>query len=689
MMHSQQHKPDPARPPTAEVGTAQTARHTPAATPPALAARPLLFGLAPVGAAEHEADERAEQRRRLPEAAPRDAGWVNPPPLLGLASPNGTGLRIQRKALDAEVDDGVEANPAAGLIVDDDVTEALGPGQLHKSEFLNQLEREVCRTAEQALSGTIWSAAGCPWIAHWFGYYHNRSASQIERAIRKYAPEAANSTSAQALIPIICARVERSIRVWTDTGEVTGVPEGIALDLPASGLMGIVGGAVSSIASGVSSVVSGVASVGASIAGGIGSAVSSLGSLFFKRQAGAAEMSANPHAVQGQLGSGQALDGGLQARMGSAFGVNLGLVRVHTDAGAATLARQFNARAFTVGQHIAFGSGEYRPGTPIGDALIAHELAHVLQQSAVHPMGGSDTVALEEDANRSALDVVASLWGGLNDTHVHGLPRLRSGLGLQRCASSQTRQPTTASAVQVASTANWEHDVRAAKAITDVTQRRDALAALARGALSGTGIQLYVANTSSGGAVNPADYQVAPMLNFDIHLNSKTSSSTTGGSTRSLADNNGYFFSRGSNAYAIIGPEAIDERSLYFTRMYAEHELYHTQHHVGSSQSFADEELETWTQDFRNYFHLLPHRLPGAMQWAPLIGYYERASPGAQQRALQQLVDYYTHPPVPASEVPDIQRAYAGWVRRRLRDSGAKQVAQDIDAQLHLSSPRP
>jgi hypothetical protein len=77
---------------------------------------------------------------------------------------------------------------------------------------------------------------------------------------------------------------------------------------------------------------------------------------------------------------GQPLVAGTRAFMESAFGQGFSHVRIHTDTQAAALSAGLNARAFTIGQDIAFGVGEYQPGTLIGDALIAHELAHVIQQ---------------------------------------------------------------------------------------------------------------------------------------------------------------------------------------------------------------------------------------------------------------------------------------------------------------------
>jgi len=92
------------------------------------------------------------------------------------------------------------APPPPGLIVEDSVPD-LTPGQMRKGEFLSLLRAEVCRTAAEALAGTIWSAAGCPWIDHWFGYYGGRDSQSIERAIRRYAPESAGVTGAESTSP--------------------------------------------------------------------------------------------------------------------------------------------------------------------------------------------------------------------------------------------------------------------------------------------------------------------------------------------------------------------------------------------------------------------------------------------------------------------------------------------------------
>jgi hypothetical protein len=100
-----------------------------------------------------------------------------------------------------------------------------------------------------------------------------------------------------------------------------------------------------------------------------------------------------------------------------------------------------NARAFTVGSDVAFGSGEYKPGSLIGDALIAHELAHVVQQGGAP--GGTvarsrDSSELEADADLSAAGAIGLLFGTAAAFLGSGArPRRRSGLRLQRCGKSE------------------------------------------------------------------------------------------------------------------------------------------------------------------------------------------------------------------------------------------------------------
>ena len=77
---------------------------------------------------------------------------------------------------------------------------------------------------------------------------------------------------------------------------------------------------------------------------------------------------------------GHPLELATRAFFESRFGEDFSRVRVHSDASAQQSARAMNARAYTVGHNIVFGAGQYAPGTHQGQRLIAHELAHVVQQ---------------------------------------------------------------------------------------------------------------------------------------------------------------------------------------------------------------------------------------------------------------------------------------------------------------------
>ena len=181
---------------------------------------------------------------------------------------------------------------------------------------------------------------------------------------------------------------------------------------------------------------------GMGLLGGVGRLISGIGGIFFKAREGGASAPDNLQAIQRELGEGRPLDSGVRSRMESAFGMSFAHVRTHTDTSAAGLSNNFNARAFTVGEHVAFGANEYKPGTLIGDALIAHEMAHVVQQSGAgapiaHMQKDADYNAFEEDADKSAMGAVAFLWSGkkrmLKDITQNAIPRLRSGLSLSRC----------------------------------------------------------------------------------------------------------------------------------------------------------------------------------------------------------------------------------------------------------------
>ena len=81
----------------------------------------------------------------------------------------------------------------------------------------------------------------------------------------------------------------------------------------------------------------------------------------------------------------QAIGKEVTAQLDPRFEHQFSQVRVHADAEADQLARDFEARAFTVGQDVFFRAGEYDPASTRGLGLLSHELAHTVQQGQLPP----------------------------------------------------------------------------------------------------------------------------------------------------------------------------------------------------------------------------------------------------------------------------------------------------------------
>ena len=86
-------------------------------------------------------------------------------------------------------------------------------------------------------------------------------------------------------------------------------------------------------------------------------------------------------AIESARGSGAALPGEVRRRMETAFATDFSSVRVHDDERSAQLNSAVSAHAFTTGSDIFFGRGKFAPSTPSGERMLAHELAHVVQNS--------------------------------------------------------------------------------------------------------------------------------------------------------------------------------------------------------------------------------------------------------------------------------------------------------------------
>ena len=121
--------------------------------------------------------------------------------------------------------------------------------------------------------------------------------------------------------------------------------------------------------------------------------------------------------------SGRPLDAPLRQDMESRFGHDFSGVRVHSGGAAEQSARDVGASAYTVGNNIVFGAGQFAPGSGTGRRLLAHELTHVVQQGgddAIIRRGPDDDIksklsygpfdwAITDDDARSALDILKKL----------------------------------------------------------------------------------------------------------------------------------------------------------------------------------------------------------------------------------------------------------------------------------------
>jgi len=115
---------------------------------------------------------------------------------------------------------------------------------------------------------------------------------------------------------------------------------------------------------------------------------------------------------------GRPLDPATRRSLESRFGYDFSGVRVHDDARAAATAAGLEAAAFTVGEDIVFGVGRFDPASAEGRRLLAHELAHVVQQSRGAP-GGSGPVVQRRSIFESLGILLGIAEGTWEDRELH------------------------------------------------------------------------------------------------------------------------------------------------------------------------------------------------------------------------------------------------------------------------------
>lgn len=110
-------------------------------------------------------------------------------------------------------------------------------------------------------------------------------------------------------------------------------------------------------------------------------------------------------------GPGRPLDGDVRSGMEARFGHDFSQVRVHSDEKSAATTRAYGALAYTTGSDIFFNSGRYRPDTATGRRLLAHELAHVVQQAGAPSAVQTKDMSTPGDAAERTADAAAHIFG--------------------------------------------------------------------------------------------------------------------------------------------------------------------------------------------------------------------------------------------------------------------------------------
>ena len=147
---------------------------------------------------------------------------------------------------------------------------------------------------------------------------------------------------------------------------------------------------------------------------------------------------------------GQPLDSATRGFMEPRFSHDFARVRVHAGTQAATSAAAMRARAYTLGNRIVFGAGQYAPATASGRLLIAHELTHVLQQgSTPRPMRQAAPAAPEAEEREPRAEGL-EVGGGVSEVLNHGGLRVSRDLAVEPTVPNAAEPVLTAAQIQAA-----------------------------------------------------------------------------------------------------------------------------------------------------------------------------------------------------------------------------------------------
>ncbi|MBW1876961.1 MAG: DUF4157 domain-containing protein [Deltaproteobacteria bacterium] len=160
------------------------------------------------------------------------------------------------------------------------------------------------------------------------------------------------------------------------------------------------------------------------------------------RRAEALDTEAAAHEIASS--SGQVLPQEHRERMEEAFEHDFTRVRVHTSGAAGRAAEALNAHAFALGSEIFFGTVEFKPGTPRGDRLLAHELTHVVQHDEGRLPSTSDGMEVSSPSDSHEREAYA------NETAIlRRLDQVDAGLSAEESDAAALEQHGAAGSVQV------------------------------------------------------------------------------------------------------------------------------------------------------------------------------------------------------------------------------------------------
>jgi hypothetical protein len=148
-------------------------------------------------------------------------------------------------------------------------------------------------------------------------------------------------------------------------------------------------------------------------------------------------------------GGGTPLPAEVRTDMEAHLGADLSDVRVHSGGAASESAKAVQARAYTVGNDVVFGSGAYEPGTEEGRHTLAHELTHVVQQRSgavdATPVGGGIAVSHPDDRFEREAEASATSFGNRADA---APPSPAAGASVQRQAGPEEEEAVQTMALQ-------------------------------------------------------------------------------------------------------------------------------------------------------------------------------------------------------------------------------------------------